>query len=36
MTGEVDLTRTLHLMTRVNDETRQNDTTDNLIFSLRT
>jgi 2-keto-4-pentenoate hydratase/2-oxohepta-3-ene-1,7-dioic acid hydratase in catechol pathway len=34
VTGEVDLTRTLHLMTRVNEETRQNDTTANLIFSF--
>ncbi len=32
VTGELDLSRPLHLMTRVNEETRQNDTTANLIF----
>jgi 2-keto-4-pentenoate hydratase/2-oxohepta-3-ene-1,7-dioic acid hydratase in catechol pathway len=31
---ELDLSRVLHLMTRVNGETRQDDTTQNLIFSF--
>jgi 2-keto-4-pentenoate hydratase/2-oxohepta-3-ene-1,7-dioic acid hydratase in catechol pathway len=29
---EIDLTKPLHLQTRINGEVRQDDTTDNMIF----